>query len=84
MATIISNMINSMNNFYSPSKSFAKFTEQFEKMLNIGLIDRVTSCIGEYSAAMTSANHISEIDVVMDGGDSSLINTGGLAGSSSV
>lgn len=72
-----------MNNFISPSKSFGKFNAQFEKMLNIGLIDRVTSCIGEYSAAINIAKQISEADVAMDGGESSLINTGA-AGTSSV
>ena len=73
-----------MNNFYSPSKSFAKFTAMFENLINIGLIDRVTSCIGEYSATISTMNQNSGADMAMDGGESSLINTNVVGGQSSV
>ena len=77
-------MINAINNFYSPSKSFDKFASKYENFINIGLIDRVTACIGEYSATMSSANQSSEqVDVIMDIGENSLINTNNAGASSS-
>ena len=54
IASIISNMINAMYNFYSPSKSFDKFASKYETMINIGLIERLAACIGEYSAVVAS------------------------------
>ena len=82
IASIISNMINAMYNFYSPSKSFDKFASKYENMINIGLIDRITACIGEYSAIVqttrVSAQQSSAqagADVEMDGAENSLINT---------
>ena len=72
-----------MNNFISPSKSFDKFASKYENFINIGLIDRVTACIGEYSATVSSANPSSEAaDVIMDVGENSLINTN-MAGNNS-
>ena len=76
-------MVNAINNFLSPSKSFDKFASKYENFINIGLIDRVTACIGEYSATVSSANPSSEAaDVIMDVGENSLINTN-MAGSNS-
>jgi len=49
------NIINSMNNFYSPSKHFAKFSEKFETLINCGLVSTIISCIGDYSATKMSA-----------------------------
>ena len=46
------NIVHSMNNFYSPAKDFAKISEQFETIMNSGLVDTVTTCLGEYSAAL--------------------------------
>lgn len=85
VAQIIDNMISATNNFYSPSKSFDKFTAIYDKMLEIGLIDRITSSVREYLAAISSAaeNQEMQVDVVMDGGESSLINTNNNAGGGS-
>ena len=71
-------MVNAINNFLSPSKSFDKFASKYENFINIGLIERVTACIGEYSATIASTNQSSAegaADVNMDGGENSLINT---------
>ncbi len=39
VATILSYIVTSLNNFYSPSTNFNKFTEQFEKMMNMGFFN---------------------------------------------
>lgn len=38
VSNIVLNIIASMNNFYSPSRDFAKFNEKFETIMNSGLI----------------------------------------------
>lgn len=77
MATIILNIITSMQNFYSPSKDFAKNASMFEKIINIGMIETVTECIREYSTVVCLAKVCGKVDVEgdhpMDGG---LISTG--------
>ena len=80
VATIMLNIITSMNNFYSPSKHFAKFTEKFESLINSGLISTVISCLGDYSATILSAQQAADEDAPMEG-ENAMISTGGPTGS---
>lgn len=54
VATIVLNIISSLNNFYSPSKDFEKFSEKFEAIMASGLIEMATSCISDYCTTIKS------------------------------
>ena len=78
VATILSYILGSLCNFYSPSTSFNKFTEQYEKMLNMGLYDTMLQCLADYAAIVNSLGEGNEMDA---GADSEMIDTNGPAAS---
>ena len=79
VATILSYILGSLCNFYSPSTSFSKFTEQYEKMMNMGLYDTMLQCLADYAAIVNSV--ASETTDVVAGADSEMIDTNGPAAS---
>jgi len=78
VATIILNIVSSLQNFYSPSKDFAKYASMFEKIINTGMIETITECIREYASVASLAKlcgkEDGEGDHPMNGG---FISTGG-------
>ena len=72
-------MLNSINNFYSPTKHFAKVAEKFEAIMNEGLTETVVSCLSEYvvTHASSKASQAEGEDVPMQ---SALIDTSGPQG----
>ena len=43
-------MVQSMNNFYSPSRDFPKLVDKIEAIMNTGLSETILSCLKEYVA----------------------------------
>ena len=75
VATILSYILSSLTNFYSPATCFDKFTQQFEKMQNIGLFDTILSCLSDYASIINSDEEPGIDSAMIDTGGSQLENT---------
>jgi len=79
VAQIVLNIINSMNNFFSPTKDNEKYVLKFETVMNTGLTETICSCLSDY-AVTSNSNKISHAEDEDEPMESFKIETGAASG----